>query len=171
MFGIKEITQYCKELSAKVNDTFDIPVYLNGRLTKTLGRAHSETVGNGIWMPTRLEFSKRFLETSTDECVKSVIEHEWAHYYTVKRTGESHGHDAEFKAMCARIGLEDARSFGNVEYKNQIAVEKPKSKYSIYCTKCGKLVAARHRRCPVVDRPEDFTANCCGAPVKCIMNW
>ena len=159
MFGIKEITQYCEELSAKVNDTFDVPVYLNGRLTKTLGRAHSETVGNGIWMPTRLEFSKRFLETSTDECVKSVIEHEWAHYYTVKRTGESHGHDAEFKATCRMIGCTND---GTKTHVDRTVAEEFLHKYTVYCPHCDKAIEFYDRMCPTLKRIKDCICIECG---------
>ena len=166
---ITEVRVYCKEVADRFGfDISDYPIIENKRLKTTLGQVRFR---QDVFEIQQIEFASFLLAEATDRCVKETILHELAHVFVFLETYERHGHDAEFKAMCARIGLEDARSFGNVEYKNQIVVEKPKSKYSIYCTKCGKLVAARHRRCSVVDRPEDFTANCCGAPVKCIMNW
>lgn len=166
---ITEVRKYCEEVADRFGfDISDYPIIENKRLKTTLGQVRFR---QDVFEIQQIEFASFLLAEATDRCVKETILHELAHVFVFLETYEQHGHDAEFKAMCARIGLEDARSFGNVEYKNQIAVEKPKSKYSIYCTKCGKLVAARHRRCPVVDRPETFTANCCGAPVKCIMNW
>jgi NHS family xanthosine MFS transporter len=108
MYDINKIEARCKELSAAVGDTFDIPVQLNGRLTRTLGRVHQEKKGEK-WHSVKMEISKALLATATDESVRSVIDHEWAHYYVTKLTGESHGHDAEFKKVCAMIGCSLAK--------------------------------------------------------------
>ena len=159
MFGIKEITAYCEKLSEKVNDTFDVPVYLNGRLTKTLGRAFCENAGDDVWYPTRLEFSKRFLETSTEECIKSVIEHEWAHYYTVKRTSENHGHDAEFKATCRMIGCTND---GTKTHVDRTVAEEFLHKYTVYCPKCDKAIGFYDRMCPTLKRIKDCVCTECG---------
>ena len=166
---INEVRAYCEEVANRFG--FDIscyPIIENKRLKTTLGQVRFR---KNVFEIQQIEFASFLLAEATDKCIKETALHELAHVFVFLETYEAHGHDAEFKAMCARLGLENEKSSGKVEYKNQISVEKPRSKYSIYCTGCGKLVAERHRRCPVVDRPEDFTANCCGAPVKCIMNW
>lgn len=62
---------------------------MNGRLSRTLGRVIMGTE----WGIAKMEFSKEFLNTSTDG-------HEWAHYYVTKTTGVNHEHDQEFKKVC-----------------------------------------------------------------------
>lgn len=66
-----EITAKCAEFSAMVGDTY-------GRLSRTLGRVILGTE-RGRVIPIKMEFSKEFLNISTDG-------HEWAHYYVTKTT-------------------------------------------------------------------------------------
>ena len=83
-----------------VGDTYDCPIVLNGRLSRTLGRVIMNMDGGRV-KPVKMEFSKEFLNTSTDASIVSVIGHEWAHYYVTKTTGVNHKHDEEFKKACA----------------------------------------------------------------------
>ena len=169
MFGIKEITKYCEELSKRVNDTFNVPVFLNGRLTRTLGRAFSENIGNDVWVPTKLEFSKRFLETSTEECIKSVIEHEWAHYYTVKRTKENHGHDAVFKATCKMIGCTND---GTTTHVDRTVAEEKLHKYTVYCPHCNEPIGFYDRMCPTLKNIKMCECSKCGSDnLYYTQNW
>ena len=66
MWTIEKITNYCKEVCGNANVEFSIPVSINGRLTRTLGRVHSTRNVNGYVTPQRMEFSRQFLETSSD---------------------------------------------------------------------------------------------------------
>lgn len=166
---INEVRAYCEEVANKFG--FDIscyPIIENKRLKTTLGQVRFR---KDVFDIQQIEFSSFLLAETTDNFIKKTALHELAHVFVFLETYEAHGHDAEFKAMCARLGLENEKSFSEVEYKNQISVERPKSKYSIYCTGCGQLVAERHRKCNVTERPEDFTAKCCSKPLRCIMNW
>lgn len=86
-----------------VGDTYDCPIALNGRLSRTLGRVILGTE-RGRVIPIKMEFSKEFLNTSTDA---SIIGHEWAHYYVTKTTGINHKHDQEFKRACALYEQQD----------------------------------------------------------------
>lgn len=118
---LKDIKNRLNELSASRNDTFSIPVTVNGRLTRTLGRVmHASR--NGVTYPTSMEFSRNMLETVVEADIESVIAHEWAHYYITKITGENHGHDAHFKALCAEIGC-----FGTTAVKVERTVERKAS--------------------------------------------
>lgn len=168
MFTIQMIESYCKELSKKVGDTFNVPVFINGRLTRTLGRAFEENV-NGIWKPIKIEFSRRFLETSTDECVKSVIEHEWSHYYTTKRTGESHGHDGVFKATCRMIGCQNDGTSTKVE---RTVSEEQMHKYVVYCDKCKEPLGYFSRMCATLKNIDNCTCGKCGHDkIHYVQNW
>ena len=75
MWTVEDIKARCEELSNMVGDTFDCPVRINGRLTRTLGRVDS-IKRNGRWYNEMLQISKQLIETSTDESIKSVIDHE-----------------------------------------------------------------------------------------------
>ena len=48
MWTVEDIKARCEELSSMVGDTFDCPVRINGRLTRTLGRVDS-IKRNGRW--------------------------------------------------------------------------------------------------------------------------
>lgn len=135
---VEQIRKHCIDAFRKDNldfDHFNLPIAINGRLTQTLGRCFY-TRKNGVLEPSKLEFSRQFLETSTDECIISVIYHECAHALTALRTGEPHGHDAVFKATCARIGCTNDGAKTTVER----TVEKETLyKYIVICPKCGVL--------------------------------
>lgn len=156
---LKDIKNRLNELSASRNDTFSIPVSINGRLTRTLGRVMYAS-RDGVTYPTRMEFSRNMLETVVERDIESVIAHEWAHYYITKMTGKSHGHDADFKALCAEIGC-----CGTTSIKVERTVER-KSKYILYCKECGQLVAEYSRKCKTVDTYELYTSKCCNAGLR-----
>jgi predicted SprT family Zn-dependent metalloprotease len=168
MYDLNKIEARCKELSATVGDTFDIPVQLNGRLTRTLGRVHQEK-RNGKWHSVKMEISKALLATATDESVCSVIDHEWAHYYVTKLTGESHGHDAEFKKVCAMIGCSNDGVVTKVE--RTVADEKI-SKYVVYCPTCGEAIGYFSRMCSTLQHIDECTCKRCnGGNLYYVQNW
>ena len=156
---LKDIKNRLNELSASRNDTFSIPVSINGRLTRTLGRVKYAS-RNGTTYPIIMEFSRNMLETVVERDIESVIAHEWAHYYITKMTGKNHGHDADFKALCAEIGC-----CGTTSIKVERTVER-KSKYILYCKECGQLVAEYSRKCKTVDTYELYTSKCCNAGLR-----
>ena len=156
---LKDIKKRLNELSASRNDTFSIPVSINGRLTRTLGRVMHASI-DGVTYPTSMEFSRNMLETVVERDIESVIAHEWAHYYITKMTGKNHGHDADFKALCAEIGC-----CGTTSVKVERTVER-KSKYMLYCKECGQLVAEYSRKCKTVDTYELYTSKCCNAGLR-----
>lgn len=72
MWTIQEIKSYMQELADSIDLVYNTPVKINGRLTKTLGRVIAESTAFDSYKPEVIEFSKRFLETSTDESVRQV---------------------------------------------------------------------------------------------------
>ena len=158
MFTLEMIKDELNKLSNSVGDTFNIPVSINSRLTRTLGRVMQYKQGKKCWSD-RMEFSKQFLETSTDESIISVIQHEWAHYYVTKITGENHGHDAEFKRACAMIGCENDKTQTKVE---RIVAEESLSKYVVYCPTCGEVIGGFSRMCATLKNLDQCTCKRCG---------
>lgn len=170
MFVLEAIINECRRLSESVGDDFNIPVSLNARLTRTLGRVHSECV-NGVWRPVRMEFSTVFIKTSTKESIMSVIQHEWAHYYTTKTTKENHGHDETFKAVCARIGCTNDKTRTHVD---RIYTKESKGtfKYQVFCPTCNKYVSGFSRMCKLLREIDQCICKKCGnGGLSYIQNW
>ena len=168
MYDLSKIEARCRELSASVGDTFDIPVVLNGRLTRTLGRVHQQAVG-GKWHSTKMEMSKALLATATDESVRSVIDHEWAHYYVTKITGESHGHDSEFKKVCAMIGCTNDGVQTKVE---RTVSESAMYKYVVHCSTCHEDIGFFTRMCSTLKNIDQCTCKRCGGShLTYTQNW
>lgn len=168
MFTLEMIKTELNKLSNSVGDTFDIPVSINARLTRTLGRVMQYKQGKKCWSD-RMEFSKQFLETSTDESIISVIQHEWAHYYVTKITGENHGHDVEFKKVCAMIGCTNDKTETKVE---RTVAEESLSKYVVYCPSCGEPIGGFSRMCPTLKNLDRCTCGKCGSgDLYYVQNW
>jgi predicted SprT family Zn-dependent metalloprotease len=164
----EDIIKELNKLSFSVKDNFDIPVIVNSRLTKTLGRVFSEC-HNEVWVPVRMEFSKQLLETATEESILSVIQHEWVHYYVTKDTGKDHGHDAIFKAMCARIGCENSATTTKVD---RIISEDKVYKYQMYCPTCNKYISGFSRMCKTLKEIQYYTCKKCGkGGLTYVQNW
>lgn len=166
MWTIEKITEYCKEVCGNANVEFSIPVSINGRLTRTLGRVHSTRNVNGYVTPQRMEFSRQFLETSSDESIRQVIKHECAHFIVAATTHESHGHDAVFKKVCAEIGCEADKTSTEVERVVEI-----KDKYEVFCPNCGKI-GGFSRMCKTIKNIKDCTCGKCNSNVLTVVqNW
>ena len=72
-----EITQYAKEFLKKAyNWDLDIPVIINSRLSRALGRYVHSRLGQ----PLRIELSKKFLINGNLSDIHSTIKHECIHY-------------------------------------------------------------------------------------------
>ena len=168
MYDIKRIEERCNKLSKKFGDTFDIPVILNGRLTRTLGRVTQMQVGKK-WQSTKMEISKALLATATDSSIESVIDHEWVHYYITKLTGEYHGHDSEFKRMCAMIGCSNDGTQTRVE---RTISESAMYKYTVRCNSCNDDIAFYTRMCSTLKNINECYCKRCGSyNLSVKQNW
>lgn len=173
MWTIERIKKLCVEYCGKVDVPFDAPIGINSRFTTTLGRCSYKFI-NGIYTPTKIEFSKQLLETATDESIEAVIGHECAHYVTIFLTREKHGHDATFRSYCKKRGVTNSAAiYHDIKYKenHEPAEEYEIFKYSIYCSCCGKLVANRRRACKITKQTSLYSSSCCNASLKVIQNW
>ena len=165
-YDLNKIKLEMKEVCRKANVKFDIPVRLNGRLTRTLGRVHQEC-HNGIWEPISVEFSKQLLETASDKSIRDVILHETAHVIATIRTGESCGHNSYFKKVCAEIGTTNDGIATEVER----TVAKS-SKYEIFCPTCHKTIGEYSRMCKTIRYIDQcWCKNCGKGGLKVIQNW
>lgn len=169
MITIEEITKICKEICADAGYDFTIPVKINKRLTRTLGRVHWRKSENGNVYSTLMDFSYKFLENATEKSILDVIEHECAHYLVIAETHESHGHDKVFKEMCARINCtNDTSRYSSLETKDSnIQIYK----YIITCKDCHSIVAKYHRAGKVVKNLENYSCKHCNGTLKLTQNW
>jgi predicted SprT family Zn-dependent metalloprotease len=107
---LKDIVAECKRLANEFCVEFTLPVRINNRLTRTLGRVCFE-----CGRPYVMEISGPMLKTCTEESIIEVVRHEWAHWYAWKTDGEVHGHDTLFKEICKKIGCTHDKSKNKVE--------------------------------------------------------
>ena len=164
---VEAITDYCKELAAKVGMEFDCPVVLNGRLSTTLGRLIS-TSGIDGYTPSRLEMSKRLLATATDESIKGVIEHEFCHWYVTKTTREHHGHDQVFRNACAMIGCTNDRAKTTVD---RMVEASSIYKYTVNCPNCGVIGGYQRMNSTLRDIDLCTCMNCNSGGLTYTQNW
>ena len=132
MYDLERIKKEFTEACELANVSVDIPININSRLSTTLG----QVVFTGDDRPIKADFSKRFIETATDETIHQVILHEAAHYIAAKRDNISHGHDAYFRAICAEIGCTNNRANSKVE---KIQGAPSTYKYDVFCPNCGRI--------------------------------
>jgi len=170
MYTIERIQEEIEQVCEKAEVPLIVPIVINGRLMRVLGRVcyvydHYDEI-----VPTKIEFSKQFLETTTDEDVREVILHETAHYIVAMRTGEKHGHDDLFRSICKEIGT----SFNKCEAGDlhRTVSDDKLYKYTIYCPNCKKIVGGKHRKCRVINEIEYYACNECKQhDLQVIQNW
>lgn len=161
----KEFMEVCKKANAPCN----IPIKLNGRLTRTLGRVHQQHDGDEYWYSTLVEFSKQLLETATDESIDAVIKHEAAHYIATYRTHENHGHDALFKAICAEIGTTNDKTKTKVERTIEASAV---YKYQVYCPTCETMIGGYSRMGKTLKNLDQcYCKKCKQHGLQLIQNW
>lgn len=167
-YDLNRVKMEFNEVCRKAGTPCDVPIRLNGRLTRTLGRVfHQCDVTSGVWYSTHVEFSKQLLETASDQSIRDVILHEAAHFIVTARTGEEHGHDATFKRVCAEIGTTNDGIATKVERTVEVH-----SKYEIFCPTCHKTLGGYSRMCKTIQNIEFCHCKLCGkGGLKVIQNW
>jgi len=168
MLNEKDITKICEDICEKVGYTFNIPVKINKRLTRTLGRV-KWIKSRGVVNPYLMEISYQLLSTSTQESIMDVILHECAHYLVIVETHEPHGHDFYFKEMCKRIGCTNDGT--HIKNLATIVPENEIYKYFVVCKDCGAVVGRYHRAGKIIKNIEDFYCKKCNGDLEVIQNY
>ena len=165
---VQEIETRCKEIFSKVNLEFNgITIFINGRLTKTLGRCCYK-VSCGKVIPVRLEFSRQLLETATPQSIDSVILHEAAHAIACIETGESQGHNAYFKKVCVRIGTDNDKTKTQV---SRVVDDSQIYKYLITCSCCKEIVGKYQRAGKVIKNISYYRCPFCKSSLEIKQNF
>lgn len=164
---IERVREILNELAESKGITIKVPVTVNGRLTRTLGRVMvTVTRSTGYVEANSIEFSRQLLETTSEKSIISVIKHEFAHYYLAETTHENHGHGPLFKQVCHSIGCDNDGISTTVE--RIVAVN---SKYDVFCSCCGEKVGEFSRACKTTQNPTLYSTKCCGATLIIQQNW
>lgn len=170
MYTLDKIEIQFKGICAKAGVSCNVPITINSRLTRTLGRVTNDYIGAiDTWRPTKVEFSKQFIETSSDASIEDVIKHEAAHFIATSRTGKNCGHNSYFKKVCAEIGTTNDGTTTKVE---RIVDESSLYKYAIYCDTCNKVIGGKSRMCRTIKEIKFCTCKACNTSnLRVIQNW
>ena len=170
MYTLDKIKIQFKGICAKAGVSCNVPITINSRLTRTLGRVTNNYIGaTDTWKPTKVEFSKQFIETSSDASIEDVIKHEAAHFIATSRTGENCGHNSYFKKVCAEIGTTNDGTTTKVE---RTVDESSVYKYAIYCNTCDKVIDGKSRMCRTIKEIKFCTCKACNTSnLRVIQNW
>ena len=160
---VDSITQLCKDKAAELGLCFDIPIKINGRFTSTLGMMRYTHNWDGTDNPTCIEISKQLIENASDKSIESTILHELAHWvaWAEDPYSKTHGHDANFKDACARLGCKDDKTSAKVEY---LVNEEKIQKYSVYCENCG-FIRGYARKGKVLKNIHAYRCPRCGSGI------
>lgn len=146
-----------------------VPIVVNGRLSRTLGRVKFEIINGNTCITTKIEFSKALLENGTDNDIVNVIKHEYVHYYLLETTAYNHGHDAVFKKKCAEIGCSHDKTANTLENNY---TEKKKFKYEVWCPSCVSLLGTYSRRGKTLNNISNCKCGKCGSEHLVVkQNW
>ena len=171
MMTLKEIERRCKDAFAVAGldlSYFGIDIAINSRLTRTLGRCMYKRRGEEVF-PYRIEFSRKFIETSTAQCIQDVILHECAHAIACIETGDRQGHNAYFKRVCAKLGTTNDGTTTEVELDKAVS-EAQVYKYFVVCKECGQVCGKYHRAGKVIKNIEFYHCSC-GGNLNVIQNF
>ena len=76
MFTIEKVRSEMNKLStADGIGNICVPIEINGRLTRVMGRVKFTKEINGTCTPTKIEFARNLLENAKDEDIIQVIKH------------------------------------------------------------------------------------------------
>lgn len=158
---IEEVRKICRDTCKQYGYSLDVPVEVNGRLKRSLGRVRFE-IKRGKCYPERIEFSRDFLLADNEEQIRETIAHEMAHYFVLLDTRKDHGHDEVWKNWAVRLG---ARPKATTRWE-ATGLPAKEFKYIAVCSRCGKIVGRYTRAGKVVKNPANYRSACCRESVK-----
>ena len=168
MWTIERVKNELEKLCAADHLVLDVPVEINGRLTRAMGRVKYNERSDGFMLPTKIEFARNLLQGASDEDILQVIKHEYVHFYLITNEPyEKHGHDVMFKAKCEEIGCTHSNSSQRVE-----GFAKEQTKYEVWCEDCEECIGTYSRMCKTLKEIKYCTCGRCGSDkLAVIQNW
>lgn len=168
---IKTTIRECEELTG-IKCT--VPIEINKRLSKALGRSCAMVKRNRYEntekvIPTKIELSVKFLQVCTEEELKDVIRHEYAHYCSYYSVGLHTHTTREFIKFCNMMETSHATS--------KSLTNKIQSKYTLFCSCCGKEVGSTDRKTKMIKEifedkeRRQFLSGCCHSKLNVTQNY
>lgn len=163
---LKEIEALVREVCAEQGFTLDIPVKMNGRLSRTLGRVKYSVNSLGVHA-TVMEFNTKYFSNPNVKPVnkRQTILHETAHYLAYKADGQAHAHDEEFRYWCLIIGCVATGEYITDENGEIVENVKIEYKYDCRCSACNTHLRYYKRR---PSRIDNKVSGCCHKPIELI---
>lgn len=155
---IKSFINYANEIVGDIPSAKDVPVEIDGRMTKTLGYFQFEqSRKTGKIVPCKFKFAKKLFEYYNRKDIIDTIKHEVIHYIVTLRYQKDMQHNEVFKQFCRVLGVNDAQYFKAKPIK---PIPKIEPRYIIKCKNCGAIAK---RKKMGDDRAFEILANCrCG---------
>lgn len=136
--------------------TLNVPLKINGRLSKTYGCFKYKTYKKtGKKEPTSVDISKFFFENNTDEVILDVLKHELVHYALFMQGKPMDDGHPYFEAELKRLGVVSQDTIDKYRIKN-----KPvnMSIYKCLNPDCGAV----HKRRRALPRNRIYKCSCGG---------
>ena len=134
-YSIGDFEAIVREALLKCGVDLDVPVRINSRISRALGRCCFRPGDGGTYV--HLELSRRFVEQAPFEEIRQVLLHEAAHLVEILYAGHKTGHDETFRMICAYLGCGDDASCINTTMH---------MKYEARCPRCGNLCYSASRK-------------------------
>lgn len=109
---------------------YKIPIKINNKLKKTLGRYIFERKINGEIKPIKIELSKELINNATEEIILHILKHELCHFVLSLKTNNFLDGDLEFENELKRIKAPSSRMV--------------KIQYKTFCSNCKKEFKCRN---------------------------
>lgn len=154
---IQEIRAEFNRLDAMMGvDTSHVEIIISDRMINHYGICKFRREGRKV-VPTQIVIARFLLGEET--AFWDTVRHEYAHAAVSLRTGVRHGHDAQWKDICRRIGAEPvsrAASCDGFERRRAQSV-----RYIVRCETCGAVYERVRRSAFVAAVAEGKTTYVC----------
>lgn len=157
---INQMKQYSNDfLRENFDSELTIPIEINGRLSRALGRFASRRKDGG-YIPIKVELAKSLLENEPMESILDVLKHELVHYALCKQGLPYSDGNKVFEDTLSSLGIASTNTLSALDSKKEIykcdcqeiARNKKLKHHAIYegsnysCRKCGSELSYIGRR-------------------------
>lgn len=135
---IRELEKFAQEfLSKEFGLKLGVPISINGRLTRSLGRFLSyRNRRTGQESATGIELSKALYESRDKKKILDILKHELVHYALLEKGLPNNDGDPYFENTLKRLGVSSTHTYA---YSGKVHV---------YQCDCGKEFKRQARRLP-----------------------
>ena len=162
----KEICEIATKACELCGVELNVPIKMNGRLSRTLGRVKYRQYSFGTRVEI-IEFSSKYFNdpSRNDEVKHQVVLHEIAHYLAYMSDKQRHQHDEVFRYWCAKIGCTATGEYAADSSDNLVENIQVQYKYDCRCSACGNHIKYYKRYSNAVERK---VSSCCRAKLDMI---